>query len=204
MHAALPETLQTEKNNIRYLVERIFPKAGDFNLGIVLICAYIIAEFGSVVHLYIFLNHQLKIPFIISVSTILYALYLVITKKVDLKSGFAKIFIVVCLFIIIYAVMGTKLPEVRYGLLKLFAYYLSAYIVCIASIKHLAQYILVIDVWLASILFSSFHGIRQGGLVWGNKWFRDENEMALLVAMALPYAFVFLINHKSKINNSAI
>ncbi len=194
-----PNTKKVENDTVHYLLQRIFPKASDVNAGIVLICAYIIAEFGSIVSMYSFLNYQLRIPFLIATVTIFYAVYLIVTRKVELKSGIATTFTVICLFIIIYSQLSTKIPYVRDGLWKSFSFYLSAYVVCIASIKRISQFILVVDVWLASILFSSFHGIMQGGLVWGNKWIRDENELALLVAMALPYALTFCLQHKSKI-----
>lgn len=175
------------------------PKFNDLNLGIILICVYIILEFGSIAGLYNFLNYKFKLPLIIAAAMIAYALFLFATRKVSLKSGFAKTFTVMCLFILGYTMIATELPSVREGLLKSFTFYLSAYFVSIASIKRLSQFILIIDVWLASILFSSFHGIMQGGLVWSNKWFADENELALLASIALPYALTFLLNHQSKL-----
>lgn len=187
------------KTNTHNLLYRVFPQPIDMNLGIVLICSYFILTFGSLAGLYDFLNYSLKLPFIIAATTIVYAFYLIITRKVNLNTSFAKTFISMCIFIILYAALSTKLPVVRDGIVKSFAYYLSAYIVLIASVKRLSQFILVIDVWLASILFSSYHGIMQGGLLWSNKYLRDENELALLVSIALPFALFFLISFKSSL-----
>ncbi len=185
------------KDNIQYLLSGLFPKRTDINFGIVLICSYIIMEFGSLSGLYSSLNYTLRLPLVIAVTTIGYAFYLVITRKVNLKTDFAKTFILMCLFIILYALLSTKLQVVREGLIKSWAYYLAAYIVLIESVKRMSQFILVIDVWLASILFTSFNAIMQGGLVWSNKYLRDENEFALLASIAFPWALIFLISHKS-------
>jgi O-antigen ligase len=180
-------------------LEITFPNRNDFNLGIYIIGVWILIEFGSIAGMYDFLNSPLRLPLIISVISILYALKLIILKYVDFTSRTTKIYFFLCIFIIIYTALSAKLPIAKSGLIKNFVVYLSIYVILTSSVKTISQFILVIDIWLASILFSSFHGIMQGGMVWGNHWLRDENEMSLLAAIAFPFAFLLYRTYKSKI-----
>ena len=95
--------------------------------------------------------------------------------------------------------ISTKEPLAREDLIKLFIGFLSQYIVFISSIQRPSQLLLIVNVWLFSILMSSYHGIMQGGLVWGNRWLEDENHISLLVDTALPFVFLLFFLHKNKI-----
>ncbi|MBT8386681.1 MAG: O-antigen ligase family protein, partial [Ignavibacteria bacterium] len=194
--------MQTKAENISELLDSPFATVKDFNVGIVFIGIYILMDFGSISGLFPVLNYTLRLPFIIASGSILYAIYLVLTRRTDFKSPTTKIFTIMCLFIVLYAAIATKLPIVRNGVIKSFFFYLAMYLIFISSVKSTSQFILIIDIWLASVAFSSYHGIMQGGLVWGNNWLADENEIALLAAMAVPFAFILFLEYKSKIKKT--
>lgn len=194
--------MQTKAENISELLDSPFATVKNFNVGIVIIGMYILMDFGSISGLFPFLNYTLRLPFIIASVSILYAIYLVLTRRANFKSPTTKIFTIMCLFIILYAAIATKTPIERIGVIKVFSFYLAMYLIFISSVKSISQFILIIDIWLASVAFSSYNGIFQGGLVWGNKWLADENEIALLAAMAVPFALILFLGYKSKIKKT--
>lgn len=172
----------------------------DLNIGIALIGCYFIFEFGSIQGLYPVIN-QLKLPFVLSLSSILYAVYICLAGKLDFRSGTTKSFVFLCLFIMVYSALSTKDELIIVDNLKLFSFFIAQYIIIVSCVKKTTQFFLLIDIWLASILFSSYHGIMQGGLVWGNRWLKDENHISILAAIAIPFAFILFkhCQHKLKI-----
>jgi len=174
-----------------------FASLKDFNYGIILIGIYYLFEFGSFQGLYPVIN-DFKLPFVLSILIIIHALYLILTKKVNFSGKTTKSFIFLSIFIIAYSYFSTRIPEIKSDVIKLFIVYLSQYIIVITCVKKPSQFILLIDIWLLSILFSSYHGIIQGGLVWGNRWLNDENQIALVTATAIPFAFILFRLFESK------
>ncbi|HQO64400.1 MAG TPA: O-antigen ligase family protein [Syntrophorhabdus sp.] len=166
-----------------------FPRWQDVNPGIILISIYFLFELGSIQGLYQGIN-ELKIPAIVSYLTMFYALYLIASNQVDWLSMTTRRFALLCAFIILYTLFSTKLEVARIDLVKIFLLIFSNYIVFICSVKRPSQFILLVDIWLFSIMFSSFHGIMQGGKIWGNRWLKDENHISLIAAMAIPFAFM--------------
>jgi O-antigen ligase len=186
------------QNEILAELSRTFPKKSSVNLGIVLIGSYFIMEFGSIQMLFPVVN-QLRFPLMISGLSILYAGYLFITGSIDFNEKMTKIFPLLCLFIVIYSFLATKISDVSIELVKAFIGFLSGYLIAVATIKKLEHYFLLIDIWLGSIMFSCTHGILQGGKIWGSMWLKDENTISLLAAMAMPFAFMLFKNSRSKI-----
>lgn len=184
--------------DINIVLKKLLPSRSDFNLGVVLIGLYFIFTFGSVQGLFPIVN-ALKLPYILIISTIFYAIYLVVKKRANLKDTTSKKYILLCLYVAIYAYFSTISDLDRPALIKLFIGYIAQYIVIVSTIRKPSTFILIIDVWLASILLSSYNGIFQHGLVWGNQWLNDENQLALLIATALPFAFVLFRETQNKL-----
>ena len=179
------------------VLSNLLPELKDFNFGIVLISIYFIFEFGSFQGLFPIIG-ELKLPFIVSLLTVLYAIYLVISKQVPLSSDVSRKFLILCLFIIIYGIAVTRPEFVKWDLVNLLVLYISQYVIIVTCVKRSSQFILLIDIWLGSILFSSFNGIMQGGLIWGNRWLNDENHISLVVATAIPFALIFYMLSTSR------
>jgi O-antigen ligase len=95
-------------------------------------------------------------------------------------------FVIFSLFTIAYSLIATIVPANRDANAKLFWSYLVNYVIVGYSIRKPSQLVLLIDIWLISVGYSSLHGFFQGGIVWGNQWLADENQYAVLMAMALP------------------
>ncbi|MBC8440648.1 MAG: O-antigen ligase family protein [Deltaproteobacteria bacterium] len=170
----------------------------DVNFGIVLISIYFLLEFGSFHGLHP-LTKQLNLPFLTASLTMLYAFLLVVKGDVDFKSKTTLYFTIFWIFIILYTLAATKGKLVKEDLIKHSIIYWSNYIVIICSVKKKSQFILLLDVWLVSVLLSCYHASMQGGLIWGNRWLKDENHISLVAATALPFAMMFFVVHKSKI-----
>ena len=168
------------------------------NLGIVLISLYFLFEFGSLQGLYPVIG-QLNLPFVVALLTAIYAILLVIKGAVNFKSRTTKYFTIFWLFFVVYTSISTKGNLVKEDVVKLAIIYWSNYIVIISSIKNKSQFVLLIDIWLVAVLFSCYHASMQGGLVWGNRWLKDENHISLVAATAFPFALIFFVVHKSKI-----
>jgi len=172
-----------------------FESLKEFNFGIFIIAMHFLLEFGSFQGLFPILK-TLKIPYIFSALSILYAALLVFQGKVDFKSDVTRKFFILCVFIIAYSLLYTEIEVFRIETSKVFLLYLSHYIIIVSCIKKPSQFILLIDVWIMSIVFSSFHGIMQGGLIWGNRWLNDENHISLVVATAIPFALILFREFK--------
>ncbi len=173
----------------------------SFNFGIVLLASYFILEFGSFQGLYEWPN-TLRLPLITAGLSICYAAYALAVGKVRLDYNSAKILTLFLFFMIFYTLTETIDEKSRSAGIKLYLMYWVSYIVMLASVKELKQYILIVDVWLASTAYTSLHGILQGGLVWGNQWVHDENQFALMCATCFPFAFFLFLRFELKIKKA--
>lgn len=184
--------------DVNNMLRKLFPAKSDFNLGLLLIGIYFLFTFGSLQGLFSFVT-KLKLPFLLAVFTLLYAVYLVMKKRAVLDDATTKKYIFLCIYVVVYTYIATisKLEET--ALIKLFISYIAQYIIIVSTIKKPSSFVLLIDIWLVSILFSSYNGIFQNGLVWGNQWLNDENQLALMMATALPFAFILFRETKNKI-----
>lgn len=173
-----------------------FESLKEFNFGIFLLSMHFLLEFGSFQGIFPILK-DLKIPFIISSLSIVYACFLLFKGEVDLKSDVTRKFILLCAFIIVYSLISTDLEVYRIENSKLFMLYLSHYIIIVTCLKKPSQFILLIDIFIFAIVISSFHGIMQGGKIWGNRWLKDENHISLVVATAIPFALILYREYKN-------
>lgn len=177
------------------------PRFRDINYGIILVGTYFLFDFGSFQGVFEIVN-QLRLPFILALLSVIYAIYLVMNRQIDFREQTTINFLVLVLFIIIYSQLLTVDAPDRKALLTLFLQYLANYLIIVACVKKPSQFIFLIDVWLLAILHSSYHAIFQGGKLYDSIWLRDENHISLVVAMALPFAFVLLREHQSKIKKT--
>lgn len=169
----------------------------NLNFGIVLIAIYFLLEFGAVQDMFEF-PRQLHIPYILVLISSGYSILLILKKPFILKSRVSKSFIFFCLLIFVHTIVMTKQPVVKMDIAKLFIGYLAHYILIVGCVRTRFQFILLIDIWLACVVLASFHGIMQGGLIYGSRWLKDENHISLIAATALPFAFIFFMAFESK------
>lgn len=184
--------------NISIALTKLFPNYKDINFGIILLSLYILFDFGAFQGIFEIVN-KLRLPYILALLTVVYALNLVFKKKVDFSSLTTKTFVFFCFFIIIYSELSTKDPVSQKAHLTLFLQYLANYIVLVSCVKKPSQFIFLIDIWLFGILHSSSHAIYQGGRLWDSIWLRDENHISLVSAYAIPFAFFLYMTYKSKL-----
>ena len=175
-----------------------YPSLKDLNFGIILMSTYILFDFGAFQGVFEIVK-QLRLPYILALTTLLYALYILFNRKIDFSSLTTKSFLFLCVFIIIYSQLVTKDPLREKAFLTLFLQYAANYIVFVASVKKPTQFILLIDIWLFAILHSSYHAIAQGGKLYDSIWLRDENHISLICAYAIPFAFFLYLNYKSRL-----
>lgn len=138
-----------------------FSNLRDINFGIVLLGLYLLFDFGTFQGVFDFIN-EYKLPFILATLSVIYAAYLVVAGRVNSRSNTTRIFVLVCLFIIVYSILGTKDPTQAHANTTLFLQYLANYIIMVSCVKKPSQFILLIDIWLAGIIHSCFHAIVQG------------------------------------------
>lgn len=193
-----PEASIRQTGSISGPLVDLFPKMNDLNIGIILIGVYYVLEFGSVQSLYPVIL-EIRLPFIMSLASVIYAVYLAIKGRVNFKTKTTQIFTLLCLFIIIYSIISTKDPDIRWNMVKAFTGYLAYFLIFMASVKKTTQFILLVDIMLVSVLFSSYNGIMQGGRIWGSTWLKDENTISLIAAMIVPFAYFLMTMYKSKI-----
>ncbi len=186
------------KNKNSSILPGPFSNLRDINFGMVLLAIYFLLDFGSFQGVFEILG-TLRIPYIVALLSVAYALYLVITKRVKLNELTTISFIVLCFFIIIYSQIKTIEEHSRSAYLTLFLQYLANYLIMVACVKKPSQFILLIDIWLLGILHSSYHAIYQGGKLWDSIWLKDENHISLICAYALPFAFFLFMNYQSKL-----
>jgi O-antigen ligase len=167
----------------------------ELNFGIILLSLYFLFDFGSFQGVFEIVN-TLKLPFIVAVLSVLYVLFLTFMQKIDFSGLTTKTFIVLCFFLIVYAQISTPPPDDK-ATLTLFVQYLCNYLIMISCVKKPSQFIFLMNIWLFAILHSSYHSIYQGGKVYDSIWLRDENHISLVVAMAIPFAYVLLNFNRS-------
>ena len=131
------------------------------NFGIYLVGIYYLLDVGSLQGVFPILQ-SLKVALILSLVSIVYAIYLLFRGLFSFSSSASKSFLIICIFIIFYSLISTDDPIYRTDIPKLFLIYLAHYIIIVATIKTKEQFILLVDIWLLSLLHSSFHGIMQG------------------------------------------
>ena len=169
----------------------------DINYGMVLVSVYILIEIGT---FRVFdIVHQLQMPFLISLLTLVHAIYLIINGKVKIAGSLNSIFILFCIYVIIYSQLDTINPFSREMYLKLFLQYLANYIIIVGCVKKPQQFVFMIDVFLFAVLHSSYHSIHQGGRIYSALWLRGENNVGLVCAYAIPFAFFLYINYRDSI-----
>lgn len=169
----------------------------DINYGMILISIYILIEIGSFT-LFDFVR-QFRLQFVIAVLTILYAVYLVIRGRFELNSPLNRIFLVFTVYAMIYSQLSTITPYSKEEFSTLILQYVANYIIIVSCIKKPHQFVFIIDVFLFAVLHSSYHSIFQGGRVWGTNWLRGENNVGLVCAYAIPFAFILYLNYKNSI-----
>jgi O-antigen ligase len=175
-----------------------FANLGDINLGVVLLGLYLLFDFGTFQGIFEIIN-EYKLPFIVASVSVIYAIYLVATGRVNFRSNTTRIFIVLCLFIIIYSMLSTQNTAQAHSNTTLFLQYLANYLIMVACVKKPSQFILLIDIWLAGIINSSFHTILQGGKIYDSIWLTGENDLPVLCTTAFPFALILFTNYKSKL-----
>jgi len=180
-----------------HLLPKLFAHFREVNLGIALVGTYFLLEFGSVQGLFPVVR-QIRMPLIIGMSTLLYAIYLTAVGRVNFNSSTTKSFTFLCFFIISYSALSTINLEAKSETIKIFLIYWANYIVIVTCTRSVPKFILLIDIWLFSVALSSFHGIMQGGLIYGNRWLKDENHISLIAAVALPFAFFLFREYSDK------
>lgn len=170
----------------------------DINIGIVLIGLFFLFDFGSFQGVFEIVN-KLRLPFILAFVTVVYAIYLAAIHFNEIKSKTTNRFALTCLFIIVYSQYSTINPTFKESIITELLQYFANYIIIVTTIKKPTQFVLLIDIFLAAIMHSSFHAIMQGGKLYDSIWLRDENHISLLVAMALPFALILLKESKSNL-----
>jgi len=170
----------------------------DFNLGIILMGIYYVFEFGSFQALYPFVK-KMHLPFImVAISTIYVVLRFFFRKNISFTNPTTQSFALLCSFWICYSYAETISPIDREYTIKQFFSFFVYYLIVLSSVTKPSQFILLIDIWLLSICYSSLHGILQGGLVWGSQWLKDQNQFSTLLTIAIPFALFFLFNFQGK------
>lgn len=175
-----------------------FSNLREINFGIVLLSIYILLDIGAFQGVFEIIS-KLRIPFLVAVISLLYAVYLVYNKKIDFRNSTTKRFAIFFFFIIVHSQLRCKVPGGARADLTLFIQYFSNYIIMMACVKTPFQFIFLIDIFLASIIHSCFHAIMQGGKLYDSIWLKDENHIAIISAYAIPFALVLFSLYKSKL-----
>ena len=175
-----------------------FANLKELNVGMILLAFYFLFDFGAFQGVFDIVS-ELRLPFIVAALSVIYACYLIVARKVDFRSTTTRRFILLCFFIIAYSQLSTEIEADKQALLTLFVQYLANYLIFIACVKTPYQFIFMIDIWLLGILHSSYHAIHQGGKLYDSIWLKDENHISLLVAMAIPFAFILFKQYHSKL-----
>jgi len=178
---------------------RVFPHLNQLNLGLLIVSIHIFFDLGAFQQLIDFVV-PLRIPYYISICSLVYALYLCFCGRYNpFQSKLSSSYTLLITFIFIYAFFTSKNIESRNNALKLLITYYANYVILVCSVKNIFQLSLLIDTFLLAILHSSYHAIKQGGLIWSSKWLGDENEISVLVVCAIPFAFHMFLLYKNPI-----
>lgn len=179
------------------ILSRFFPNFKDFNFGIILVSLHILLDMGAVQHVFDFIVVPLKIPFLVSTGTIIYGLYLLFSGKAKLNSATSKSLLILLAFYVLYSLTCTQPVAARGAIWKYFLQYFCNFIILTTCITRPSQFILIIDIFLLAVAHTCFRGVRSGGLIWGDTFLGDENEVSVLVACALAFAFNLFFCYKS-------
>lgn len=190
--------MKRTSNEYETVLPAPFANLKELNVGIILLACYFLFDFGAFQGVFDIVN-ELRLPFIVAALSVIYAGYLVVTRRIDFKSMTTKRFILLCFFIIIYAQLSTDIETDKQALFTLFVQYLANYLIFIACVKTPYQFIFLLDIWLLGVLHSSYHAIHQGGKLYDSIWLKDENHISLLVAMAIPFALILFKQYHSKL-----
>ncbi len=173
----------------------VLEEVKSLNIGILIVGAFFVLELGSLQGLYPVVN-DLKIPTLIAFFGVLYTGYLILSGQLYLCS-FSKQFYFFCLYLILNIVILTISQANSENQLKLMVGYISYFTIVLCTVKSLSEFVLLLDILLASMAYSCLHGMFQGGIVWGNQWLSDENIYAVFCTIGIPYAFVMFSLYKS-------
>ncbi len=164
------------------------------NMGLGLMSAYFLLEFGSFQGLYPIFS-TLRIPFLVASLSVIYAIYCLISGQ----SKYNYILVTCLLYLLAISLFMTVDPYAKETVVTLFITYVCYYIISINSVRNTVQLVLLLDAFLASVAYSCFHGIMQGGLVWSNQWLGDENQMSVICIITLPLAYYMYMSSANRI-----
>ena len=167
-----------------------FFKFSDINFGIVLVGIFFLFDFGSFQGVFEIVD-TLRLPFILASISVLYATYLIITNLNEFKYETTRRFLFFIIYFLIYSFISTISPERKTTNFTELLQYTANYIIIVNCVRTPTQFILLIDILLASILHSSFHAFMQGGKLYDSIWLRDENHISLIATMGIPFAYIF-------------
>jgi len=190
--------MKANATNASKILPGIFENFKDINLGIIILSTYILFDFGAFQGVFEIVN-TLRLPYILSVITIIYALYLVVSKRVNFASSTTRWIVFFVFYLLAYSQISTIQPTEKNFLLTNFLQYLANYIILVSCVKKPSQFIFIIDVWLFAILHSNYHVINQGGRIWDSIWLRGENNVGLLCAYAVPFAYFLYIAYRDSV-----
>jgi len=118
--------------------------------------------------------------------------------RIKLKIPETKYFLAIILLMVFHGPIATNnylAFWIFYGQVSYFIVYLSV----IAFIKDVKKLNIYINIWIAINLFCAFVGIKNGGIVPNSAFMGDENDFALVMNMAVSFAyFMFLKTDSGK------
>jgi O-antigen ligase len=197
MYKIQESTIRTPNHNSSISLTQFVPNFKDLNFGIILVSLSIFLDMGGIQHVFNNIVVPLKIPFLVSTGSIIYALYLVLSRKARLDSVTFKALLLIIAFYIFYSRISTEDPISKEALWKAMLQYLADFIILTTCVTRNSQFVLLIDIFLLAVLHVSIRGVLSHGQIWGDKFLGDENEMSVLVVCALPFAFNLFLIYKS-------
>jgi O-antigen ligase len=180
-------------------LSKALPNFRDLNFGIVLVSFHILLDMGAIQHIFGEIIIPLKIPFLTPVVTMFYAFYLVASRKAELHSFTSKSFLTLVIFFISYTLLSTINPLLKSSFWKYMLQYYANYIILTTCIRKPSQLLLIVDIFILAVMHTAFRGVRSKGLIWGDTFLGDENEVSVLAVCALTFAFLLFMVYKSKI-----
>ena len=131
------------------------------------------------------------------ITIALLALLLGLSGKISLKAPQTKCF----LGLVILMIFHVPIAEnnywafwVFYGQISFFIIYLSV-ITFINDFRKLSMYI---DLFILINIFCALMGLKNGGKIPGSAFMGDENDFALVMNMAIPFAYFMFMESDSK------
>ncbi|MCI0561075.1 MAG: hypothetical protein MN733_21525, partial [Nitrososphaera sp.] len=118
--------------------------------------------------------------------------YLVSRRLIDFRFAQTKYFVLLLLLMVIHGPIAVN----NYWALQYFwitLLYFIAFLSVANFVNSYAKLIRFLDFWIIINMVGAFAGILHGGRVPGSSFMGDENDFALVMAMAIPFAyFMFL------------